>query len=107
MPTKETVNVATEMTGNIFMETRQKSFHLKKKSFHFDNFNENKPWFGPLCKTACKKYHLARKKFNISKSTEDKNNLIYHTKQYKKTMDKFITKYREENETKLRKMQFS
>ena len=63
--------------------------------------------FGPQCKTARRKYHLAKKRYNQIKSPAGKNNLIYYSKEYKKTMDKFISKYRKDTEKKLRKMQSS
>ena len=89
------------MLGNIFQEARKKAFPSKRSNFRGTNYHtKNKPWFGPQCKTARKKYHLAKKRYNQIKSPAGKNNLIYYSKEYKKTMDKFISKYRKDTEKK-------
>ena len=106
IPTKESVNKATDMMANIFQNSRDISFPLKKThSFHQQNKTKNKPWFGPKCKLARKKYHLAKRLHKTVNSTASKQNLNQRSKDYKRTMDNFISKYRKDNERKLRKMQ--
>ena len=60
---KVIVNQAIDILGNIFQEARKKAFPRKRSNFRDTNYHtKNKPWFGPQCKTARKKYHLAKKK---------------------------------------------
>mgnify|MGYP003685496793 CR=1 FL=1 len=49
--------------SNIFINAAQESFGLKKNLPPKHNAcNFNKPWFNKDCRTARKKYHLAKKK---------------------------------------------
>lgn len=64
----------------------------------------NKPWFGRECKTARRNYHLAKRIHHNQKSDENKDNLLTASKHYKKTMNKYINKYRKNKCNKLRYM---
>ena len=92
--TKETVNSATDMISNLFQTSRRMSFPIKKLPFKCKTSHvKNKPWFGPQCKTAQRKYHLAKRRYYDTRDPRDKSNLTFSSKEYKKkkkTMDKFL-----------------
>ena len=64
----------------------------------------NKPWFGPQCHKARAAYHSAKNIYNKNKSEFNRSNLRKTSKEYKRTMNHFISKTKLKNEQKLRKM---
>ena len=68
------------------------------------NKNDNKAWFGSRCKIARRKYHRAKKKYNKIKTAENKRLLNLLSKEYKRTMNRYINKYNHGKEQKLREM---
>ena len=105
---RETINTATDMISKVFQASRCMSFPKKRIPFKGNNANsKNKPWFGSQCKNARRKYHLAKRRYYKTRDLQDKTYLTSLSKEYKRTMDKFISQYRKKNESKLRKMQSS
>ena len=68
------------------------------------NQHKNKPWFGPQCLRARRSYHLAKSNYNKTKDNQTKHTLNLASKQYKRTMDFFIKKHKNENSRKLREI---
>lgn len=66
--------------------------------------NNRRPWFGPACHTARKKYHKAKKKFSKYPSAHNKTNLTNKSKSYKRTIHKFVKEYKYKQANKLRRM---
>ena len=77
---KNDINLATEQISNIFDDAGAACFP-HQSSVHS---NPTKPWFGPCCKSARKKYHLARKMYNNHKNSHNRANMIKCSKAYKK-----------------------
>ena len=77
---KNDINLATEQISNIFDDAGAACFP-HQSSVHS---NPPKPWFGPCCKSARKKYHLARKMYNNHKNSHNRANMIKCSKAYKK-----------------------
>ena len=98
---EDRVNRATESIAKLFSDASNRNFpmHNKKK------LCQKKPWFGPLCRSARKKYHAAKKYYNSCQSSINMHRLKEASKSYKKTMNKFISKSRKQNENKLRNLQ--
>lgn len=63
-----------------------------------------KPWFGYQCNKAKLSYNKARKSFQLYRSSVNRRSLLCASKQYKKTMNKYINKYKLSQQSKLRKM---
>ena len=83
-PSPEAMENITENIAQIFNNASSKAFKPKKKIFSRRKFD--KPWFGPACKIARKKYHRARNIYNINKNPINKQNLNSISKQYKQTI---------------------
>ena len=98
---KDSVKEITEQISEIFSKACEVTFPKKRSK----PTNKHKPWFGPICKSARKKYHLARKHYKHNKTHYNRTVLNQSSKSYKKTMNKFIAKHRKQNENKLRSMQ--
>ena len=77
-----------------------KTFPTKKQK----TVNTKNHWFGPACKRYRKIYHSHRRNYKTNKSIRNKNDLNKASKEYKKTMNFFINKYKKETANKLRKM---
>ncbi|MEW8548622.1 MAG: reverse transcriptase family protein [Candidatus Thiodiazotropha sp.] len=102
-PTKYDINHATDRISFLFNSACEKTFPASRRAGVISN--KTKPWFGSHCKSARKKYHLARKQFNICRSRRNHENLIECSKQYKKTMNKYIAKQSKLTQNKLRNLQ--
>lgn len=66
---------------------------------------KNKPWFGSQCKSARRSYHRARKQFDLNKTPQNRQYLSTSSKVYKRTMNRYINKFKYDREHKLRSMQ--
>ncbi|MEW8548255.1 MAG: reverse transcriptase family protein [Candidatus Thiodiazotropha sp.] len=99
-PSKLSVNEATERIASVFSIASDKTFPIPGKF----RVNSKRPWFGPVCKSARKKYHLAKKQYNIRKTPRNKELLNEHSRSYKRTMNNFIAKHRKLHEKKLRNL---
>ena len=107
IPNKDTVNYVTNQIGEIFHETANKTFLLPKrvKGAKRNLITKNKPWFGPQCISARRSYHRARKQFDLNKTPQNRQYLSTSSKMYKRTMNRYINKFRYDSEHKLRSMQ--
>ena len=86
-PTKNDINQISDRIANLFAKAGEKTFLPKKRKPK----KSDKPWFGPHCMAARKKYHIiARKWFNTNKSTRNHADLIHSSREYKKTMNSYI-----------------
>ena len=91
---------------NVFIATAEKSFGNKVS--HMKSRKEgNKPWFNSTCKTARKKFHLAKRMHNCNKSNECKDVLKLASKSYKAVMDEAMKKYRTEMSNKIKTLRTS
>ena len=91
----------TERISHIF-EAASSTCFPQQPRYHIKRI---KPWFGPNCKTARRKYHLARKRFNKNRNDFNRSHMIECSRQYKKTMNKFIAKHKKSTQQKLRQLQ--
>ncbi|MEW8548328.1 MAG: hypothetical protein AB2693_32900, partial [Candidatus Thiodiazotropha sp.] len=89
--------------GDLFERSAIRSFQNNTKRA-YKKIRKNKPWFGPACYNTRKAYNSARKKYNRCRSTCNRINLQKACKIYKNTMNKFIDKYNQSNEQKLRNL---
>lgn len=85
------------------MQAASKS--LKQKRLPYNRRPFDKPWFGPACKIARKKYQRAKNIYKQNKNNRTKNDLNINCKLYKQTMNKYINLYKKEKTKKLRAMQ--
>lgn len=69
------------------------SFGTRNNNLSKDERN-SKPWFNKSCKTARRKFHLAKKIHNNCKSDETKVSLRAKRKKYKTTLDRCIKDYK-------------
>lgn len=102
-PSPEAMDKITDNIAHIFNMASSKIF--KSKNTHFSRRKFDKPWFGPACKIARKKYHRARKIYKANKNPTNKQNLNASSKEYKKTMNKYMYKHKKDKINKLRTMQ--
>ena len=91
-PLSDTINQITNSIADIF--DRAASNSLQQNKHFFQRKSSDKPWFGPACKIARKKYHRARKIYNQTKSLANKVSLKHESKQYKQTMNRYINKFK-------------
>lgn len=90
----KTINEITGKISDIFMQAASKS--LKQKRLPYNRRPFDKPWFGPACKIARKKYHRAKNIYKQNKNNRTKNDLNINCKLYKQTMNKYINLYKKE-----------
>ena len=85
---REKINDFVSQISNIFKESALLIQKSRTKYANVESNPSNKPWFGHECKSARKKYYLAKKLHNRSKSETNRQKLIVASKLYKKTMNK-------------------
>ena len=100
---KQVIELFTDKLSNIFVQSANKTFGNKP------NLNRKKPtgrpsWFGPECRRARSKYHLARKRHNLERSQNNRTEMITSSKHYKRTMNLYIAKNRKFVAKKLRNL---
>ena len=108
MPDHVRVNKATERLATLFTIASNQTFPVQNKG----NFCRKRLWYGPLCRSARTKYHVAKRRFNEYKSSSNRQLLTEANRNYKKKkkkkikkMNKYIAKHRKYNENKLRNLQ--
>lgn len=101
---REKINDFVSQISNIFNESALLIQKSRTKYANVESNPSNKPWFGHECKSARKKYYLAKKLHNRSKSDTNRQKLIVASKLYKKTMNKHINKHLYAKRKKLRHM---
>ena len=82
-PSQLMVNEVTQNISNIFSKACERTFPIRNRANNRKPVYK-KPWFGPICQTARKKYHLARKRFNKCKNAYNRNLMTESSKHYKK-----------------------
>ena len=87
--------------SEIFTESRLKTFQSTSNQ---DENPNDKRWFGPKCRLARQKYHLARKLNQQTPSSTNKINLKKASKSYKQTMNFYLNKFNHETQEKLRSL---
>jgi hypothetical protein len=106
--TKSKLNCISEQIASLFHSSARRSFPAKQnnRSYNNKNYNnnKNKPWFGPHCKKARHKYHVARKQYMTHKNDQYRTQLARASKHYKQVMNTYINKHKFENERKLRQI---
>ena len=101
---KETMNNICGKIADIFTQAAGKSFGDQNGVKDFTDSKDSKRRFGYNCRSARRKYHIARKINNINPSETNKNNLQTASKTYKRTMNKYINKHKKQMQQKLRNL---
>ena len=101
---KETMNNICGKIADIFTQAAGKSFGDQNGVKDFTDSKDSKRWFGYNCRSARRKYHIARKINNINPSETNKINLQTASKTYKRTMNKYINKHNKQMQQKLRNL---
>lgn len=94
------INDVTNGIGEIFDTATTRTFPVHKYWNKSQCKGSNKPWFGSHCKVARRKYHIAKKKYNLHKTVENRRFLRTMSKEYKCTMNRYINKYKHDREYK-------
>ena len=94
--------IANEIS-NIFSTAAMETFGLHKNT-KLESSMRNKQWFNKDCRTARKKFHLAKRINNRHKTVENKTNVVLASKEYKKVMDNCVQRYRNDLSQKLKKI---
>ena len=95
---KETLNNLCSKIGNIFLDSKSKSFQSREV---LSDGTKNKKWFGPQCQSARRKYHLARRINQINPSQTNKQKLKEASLSYKRTMNFHIKQFNRKNPRKI------
>jgi hypothetical protein len=96
---QETVDKITNELQSIFQSASLLTYPSKNKI----QFNNNsKPWFGPKCYQARKNYHNAKDEYIKSRSNDNKLRLRNASKLYKRTMNFYIKRYKDNRSKTLR-----
>ena len=100
-PNKSCINAVVNEIACVFINAAETSFpvHVQKT-----NPQNNKPWFGPQCHKARKRYHMARNKYRRLRNEHSRTTLQDSSKSYRKTMNLHINKHKWKNANKLRQM---
>jgi hypothetical protein len=89
--TENNINMATDMIEKIIIEAAKASFGVTKQ---FKTNVKSKPWFNHDCKTAKRKFHLAKRIHAKQKSERTKRDLHTCSKVYKSTIKRCIKLYK-------------
>ena len=107
--TQVDMNEITNKLSQLFEESAEKTFKTIKppSSLPATAEHKHKPWFGFNCQKSRKAYTKARRRYRLNRNTENKATLLNASKRYKQTMNKYVNKYKKDQQIKLRKMQKS
>ena len=94
--------IANEIS-NIFSTAAMETFGLHKNT-KLESSMRNKQWFNKDCRTARKKFHLAKRINNRHKTVENKTNVVLASKENKKVMDNCVQRYRYDLSQKLKNL---
>ena len=86
---KEIVNRVVNKIGEIFRNTATLIFGTKT-SIRRKIKPDNKPWYTKSCYEKRKQFNINRKKYNLKKSSENKQLLTKCGREYKKEMNKIL-----------------
>ena len=111
---QDDINEITEKISTIFFESSTKAFPNNRPKPNATtpnnqspnkNNSKDKPWFGRDCRIKRKLYRKAKHNYANNRCVENKNKLDKASKNYKKTINFYISKFRHKNAHKLRSMQ--
>ncbi|MEW8546030.1 MAG: reverse transcriptase family protein, partial [Candidatus Thiodiazotropha sp.] len=102
-PSLESINDITNNIAEIFTHAATRTFKQSNKASYIKR-TFDKPWFGPACKIARKRYHRARHIFNLHKDMRSRADLKTQCKNYKQTMNKYINLHKKQKAKRLRDM---
>ena len=102
--TQTDMNEITQNITKLFSDSAERTFVHVQTNNRNKNLPEknHKPWFGYNCKKARKLYNRARKLYQCNRNIENRKTLLNASKNYKKVMNKYITQYERQQQTKLR-----
>ena len=80
-PANDVINESVSRISAVFENASDKTFPAQR---NHEQSDKNKPWFGPGCKTARRKYYLARKQFHRNKTMQTRMHLLECSRTYKK-----------------------
>ena len=89
---------------SLFQKSATSTFPATNKNSMVKCYPHNQVWFGPKCNKARRKYHAAKYDYNQNKSPENKVRLNFASKDYKKTMNLYIKKEKENQSKRLRSL---
>ena len=98
------IQTVTKDLAELFDNAADKTLPVSKR---YRPREGDKPWFGPKCKKARSNYHDAKSAYRSNPTTDNKLRLKHASNSYKRTMNIFIKKYKNQNETKLRALSTS
>ena len=100
-PSKPCIDEAINDIANVFSAAAKTSFPVHTKNAKTPG---TKPWFGPKCHQARKKYRLAKNKYRRFRNEYNESQLQQSCKQYKKVMNFYINQHKWKNANKLRQL---
>ena len=100
-PNKACIDEVISDVANLFSNAAKISFPVHVTKTKSQN---HKPWFGPQCSQARKKYYSARNKYRRFRNDRNRTELQQLSKEYKKVMNYHINKHTFKNANKLRQM---
>ena len=100
-PDKPCINAAVHEIAHLFKNAAETSFPVH---VHKTNSANHKPWFGPECHNARKKYYKARNKYRRLRNEYTRKSLQDSGKAYRRTMNRHINKHKWKNMNRLRQM---
>jgi hypothetical protein len=103
---QDTIEHITTEIQNIFHDSASASFPNKSNMYITTNRNSytNKSWFDPKCFKARNNYHNFKAKYLSNRTDLNKTRMRDASKQYKRTMDFYIKREKQNNATKLRNL---
>jgi hypothetical protein len=101
---KTGINMISNKIASLFSAAAFSTFPVKSNEHYRSSKQSSKPWYGPQCEKARRKYNLARKKYALHKNDLYKRELNTASRFYKQTLNTYIKKHKFNNERKLREM---
>ena len=90
---------------NIFENAKNASFaSVEINGTYAGSISKDKLWFSSDCRSARKKYHLAKRIYKYNRTQENYNQLLNNSKKYKKELNKSIVKHKRATRKKVREM---
>ena len=99
---KSSINDTIDKISSIFADSALKSFRQKQKFSHRSNIDKAR--FGQDCKTAKHEYENAKSRHRKNPTTVNKTLVQDKSKNYKKTMNKYINKHSENTKRNIRNL---
>ena len=101
---QNTVNHVTNELVILFSNAANITLPQRPTHAHTNINKTDRPWFGPKCKQARKKYHKAKSVYRKKPNLCNRKSLNKASKSYKVTMNSYISKYKHNNANKLRSL---